>query len=207
MESEKKAAKHIDISIQVKQIVARSRPQYDVYVATYTAGKRGQVYQPIEEGTDEEFWSIRALSPPPPPHQRLKDPDVIVTCQDQVKFVVEVKWGALPGIDDTDLDLKADEWRKMRDLLIGSNLCRVRGPAVRNRRRYRSREFRVQSDYYTNHETKSVLVTDLRGVRRQLPELYAQLLNTWQNVTGKIYLVDIKAPIDGIPSFREILER
>jgi hypothetical protein len=92
MQGEKIAAKHTDISLGVKQTAARCMPQYKVYVATYTTGRAGQIYQRIEEKSGEEFWSIKAWTPPP--RRRLKDPDVIVTYQDQVRFIVEVKWGA-----------------------------------------------------------------------------------------------------------------
>jgi hypothetical protein len=75
MQSEKIAAKHIDISLRVKQIAARCIPQYKVYVATYTAGSAGQIYQRLEEKSGAEFWSIKAWTPPSPRRRRLKDPD------------------------------------------------------------------------------------------------------------------------------------
>ena len=204
MQGEKQAAKHTDISIRAKQIAESCSPQYDVYIATYTAGKTGQIYQRIEEKSDEEFWSIKAWTPPP--HHRLKDPDMLVGYQDQAKFVVEVKWGAIPGNRNTDLILGPDEWRKMRALLTGANMCRIRGPAVKDHRRYRSAEFTIKRDYYTNSETKLILVTDLWLMERLQPEQYAEVLSTWKNAESNILIADINTHVDGIPSFREILD-
>jgi hypothetical protein len=94
----------------------------------------------------------------------------------------------------------------MRDLLTGANLCRVRGPAAVDHRRYRSHEFTVQRDYYTNSETRLVLVTDLVLTKRCLPDQYAQALNAWKNVTGNMVIADINIHVDGMPSLREIFE-
>jgi hypothetical protein len=204
MQGEKIAAKHTDISLRVKQIAAHCIPQCQVYVATYTAGSAGQTYQRIEEKSGEEFWSIKAWTPWP--RRRLKDPDVIVTYQDQVRFIVEVKWGAIQGIDDTDLVLTPDEWRKMKDLLTGANLCRVRGPAAVDHHRYRSCEFTVQRDYYTNSETKLVLVSDFVRTKQCLPVQYTEALNAWKNLTGNMLIADIKTPVDGRPSLDEVFE-
>ncbi len=204
MQSEKQAAKHTEFSIRVKHLAARYSPQYTVYIATYTAGAAGQIYQRIEEGSGEEFWSIKAWAPPP--RRRLKDPDVLVTYQRQVKFIVEVKWGVIPGAQDTDLILAPDEWRKMKDLLTGANLCRVRGPAVVDHCRYRGPEFPDQRDYHTNDETKLVLVADLRLTKQCLPEQYAQAMSAWKNVPSNMVLADINARVDEIPSLREVLE-
>jgi hypothetical protein len=204
MQSEKKAARHIDISLRVKQIAARCIPQCQVYVATYTAGSAGQIYQHLEEKSGEEFWSIKAWTPPP--RRRLKDPDVIVTLQNQVQFIVEVKWGAVRGSDDTDLVLADDEWRKMRDLLTGVNLCRVSGPAAVDHRRYRSQEFTEQRDFHINSNTKLVLVTDLVQTKQCLPGQYAEALNAWKNATSNMLIADIHTQVDGVLSLAGVFE-
>jgi hypothetical protein len=71
------AQKHTELCIKVKSIAESSCPDWRVYLATYTTGRAGQSYQRIEQESGEDFWSIRALTPPP--HRRLKDPDVRVT--------------------------------------------------------------------------------------------------------------------------------
>jgi hypothetical protein len=103
----------------------------------------------------------------------LKDPDVIITHEKQVKFLVEVKWGAVPGNTNTDLLMSPEEWGKMARLLDRSAICRVRGPAVKDGRRYRS-PLPLQGDYSINDNTQLVLVSDfllmkkLMGEHRQL---------------------------------------
>ncbi len=54
------AAKHIQISIQAKQIAMEVCKDCNTYIATYTSGTSGQAYQRIEEESGEEFWSLKA---------------------------------------------------------------------------------------------------------------------------------------------------
>lgn len=142
------AEKHIDISIKVKQVADSICQHCHVYIATYTTGKAGQFYQRIEQESGKEFWSTKAWTHPP--YCRLKDPDVIITHERQVKFLVEVKWGTVPGRGSTDLTMSPEEWEKMARLLSSSAMCRVRGPAVEGGRRYRSPEFRFKKDFCTD---------------------------------------------------------
>ena len=196
------ARKHIDISLRTKLIAALDNLDNGVYLATYTTGNSGQTYQYIEEQSGEEFWSIKAWTPAP--HHRLKDPDVIIIRDEEVAFLIEVKWGTIPGRPGSDLLIKPDEWGKMSRLLEAPALCRVRGPAVINGQRYRSPSFPVQLDYYTNASTKGVIVSDFRGLNQSLLQ---EFLRTWRQANSGFLIADIASGMGEIPSLKELLAR
>jgi len=196
-----KARKHIDISIKTKHIAELHCQSYYVYVATYTTGKSGQAYQRIEEESGEEFWSIKALTLSP--HHRLKDPDLILTQNERVSFLVEVKWGAIQGQKGSDLQIKPEEWAKMEQLFHEPILCRVRGPAVRSGYRYRSSDFPDVRDYLTDNKTKGVLVSDFAGMEHAKLNDFLEL---WKREKGSFQIADINTHFGEIPSFQEILE-
>ena len=195
------ARKHTAISIQTKQIAMMHCQGCRVYIATYTTGKSGQAYQRIEEESGEEFWSIKAWTPPP--HRRLKDPDVIITQEERVTLLVEVKWGALPGRISTDLLINPKEWEKMARLFTEPAMCRVRGPAVQNGIRYRSHDFQVAKDFYTDGKTQGVLVSDFHGLGKAKLE---EFLRMWQKEKSGFLIADIDTRVCDIPSFKDVLE-
>lgn len=162
------------ISLAVKQIANRCCPSCDAYIATYTAGIAGQLYQEIEEESGEEFWSIKAWSPPP--RRRKKAPDVLVVCGDKARFIIEVKWGAVAGSWVTETDLNRQEWKKTERLLRNPTECRVRGPAVKDGLRYRSQESPVQRSYFTDSDTKPIVVTEFGRMKRVLETKYWEVL-------------------------------
>jgi hypothetical protein len=196
------ALKHIEISIQTKQIAEKYCKECCVYIATYTTGRSGQAYQRIEEKSGEEFWSLKAWTPPP--HRRLKDPDLIITHNQQVTFLVEVKWGALPGWDTTDLLISPQEWCKMARLFKEPAMCRARGPAVKNGNRFRSANFQIEQDFYTNAKTQGILVSDFHGLGEANLNKF---LSMWQNEKSGFLIADIHTRVGEIPSFGEMIER
>ncbi len=198
-----KAKKHIGISLRVKQAINTRFPDYGVYVATYTSGKTGQIYQRVEEETGEEFWSIRAWRPPL--NLRLKDPDVLVTDQRVVKFVIEVKWGAISGCTTPDIRPSYDELSKMANLLSGSAYCRVRGPATHKGMRYPSIAFLNEINYWTNDETGLVVVSDFQMAKEMLGGRYSEAIHRWKSVSSSLLLADISERVGDIPSLQELL--
>lgn len=196
------AKKHITISNQIKRIVMTYCKDCCVYVATHTNGTRGQAYQRIEEECNEEFWSVIAWtkSPDGPHRPKIKELDAIVTRNEDVAFLIEVKWGTSPGRPDSDLMIKPDEWAKMRQLLQGEAICRVRGPSVRNGQRYHSPEF--QQDYYINPLTKGIIVSDFHEIGKTQLDKF---LRGWREANSGFIIADIGTGVDGIPSFREIV--
>lgn len=197
------AGRHIEISLQVNRLVQECCPQCGVYVATYTTGRFGQAYQRIEEESGAEFWSIKAWTDPP--HERLKDPDVLVTTGDRVHFAIEVKWGAIPGAARSDVAISPEEWGRMRGLFERPALCRVRGPAVRAGRRYRSAEFTTQRDYRVDDQTRLILVTDVVQMQRLLGSACWSILRPWQAAGPRILLADINTCVGNLPALRELL--
>jgi hypothetical protein len=196
------AAKHIQISIQAKQIAMQQCKECYVYIATYTAGTAGQEYQQIEAQSGEEFWSLKAWTPAP--HRHLKDPDLIITQDEEVAFLIEVKWGMIAGRFVSDLLIKPDEWEKMSRLVEAPALCRVRGPAVKKGQRYRSPSFPVQKDYFTNPLTKGVIVSDFHGVNQSFMH---EFLRIWRQANSSFLLADIASSMGEIPSLKELLAR
>ncbi len=199
------AKKHIEISIKTKQIADVICRGCLVYIATYTTGKSGQVYQRIEQESAEEFWSIKAWTPSP--RRRLKDPDVIITRDERVKFLVEVKWGTVPGNTSTDLLMGLEEWAKMDRLLRASDImCRVRGPAVKDGRRYKNPEFPFKKEYWTDKDSNLVLVTDFVAMKQELTPKFQWFLESWKRTSPRFLIADINTRVGEIPSFQEILQ-
>ncbi len=198
------AEKHIDISIRAKQIAKSSNRDWHIYIATYAAGTSGQSYQRIEEASGEEFWSIKAWTPAP--HRRLKDPDVIITDSQRVKFLVEIKWGTIPGRTTTDLLMSPGEWQRIARLINSSAFCRVRGPAVEGGRRHRSPDFLIEKDYWIDRKTKMVLVTDFLAMKEALGTKLQEFLKEWKRLDVGLLIADINARVGEIPSFQEVLK-
>ena len=197
------AKKHIDISIRVKQIAGHSCPHCHVYLATHRIGKAGQFYQHIEQVSGEEFWSVKAWTPPP--RHNLKDPDVVITQWNQVEFFVEVKWGAVRGGTNTDLLLSPEEWGRMARLLDRSAICRARGPAVKDGRCYHS-PLPLRGDYSINDNTKLVIVSDFLLVKELLGAELQEFLRLWKSANVDILVADINIGVGKIPSFQEVME-
>ncbi len=198
------AKKHIAISVKSKDLAVANCSDSLVYIATYTTGRSGQSYQRLEQESGEEFWSIKAWTSPP--HGRLKDPDVIITHGERVKFLVEVKWGAVPGRPSTDLHIGLNEWGKMDRLLCTStSICRVKGPAVKDGRRYKNIEFLIEKDYRADSESKLILVSDFAAVKESLNSKFQQFLKLWKSASPSFLIADINIHVDKIPSFAEVL--
>ncbi len=166
---------------------------------------------PVIQGKPTSILRNRAvkssgvLKPIHPLHiSRLKDPDVIITRDEEVAFLIEVKWGTTPGRPGSDLLIKPDEWEKMSRLLEAPALCRVRGPAVINGQRYRSPSFPVQLDYYTNASTKGVIVSDFRGLNQSLLQ---EFLRTWRQANSGFLIADIASGMGEISSLKDLLAR
>ncbi len=199
------AKKHIEISIKTKQIAKSNCEDCRVYIATYTAGRSGQSHQPIEVHSGEEFWSIKAWTPSP--HHHLKDPDVIITQGERVKFLVEVKWGTVPGRASTDLLMSPKEWAKLSQLLQTKEfICRVRGPAVRHKRRYKNTDFQITEDYKRDSKSKLVLVTDFVAMKQELTPKFQRFLESWKRTSPRFLIADINTRVGEIPSIQEILQ-
>ena len=197
------AKKHIEISMKAKHIADISCQNSRTYIATYTTGGSGQSYQRIEQESGGEFWSIKCWTPPP--RSRLKDPDLIITHDRQVKILVEVKWGAVPGRAGTDLLVSPEEMGKMARLLSSPAMCRVRGPAVKGGHRYRSPEFPIEEDYWTDSNTRFFLVTDFLAMRQVSERMLQESLKLWGDGNVGFLLADISTRVGGIPSFQELV--
>jgi hypothetical protein len=200
------AKKHIDLSIETKEIAKRAFNDCQVYIATYTTGRAGKDYQYIEEQSGKEFWSIKAWTTPP--HHRLKDPDVLITLDDRVRYFVEIKWGTVLDNPRTDIVMGIEEWMKIDRLLRTSNvMCRVRGPAATEGRRFRTSEFLFEKDFTSDINSKLVLVSDFFSVKQKLPKKFEQFIELWRKTCPSLLIADINARVGEIPPFAEILSR
>lgn len=198
------ARKHISISLQLKHIVSVTRRDLGVFVATYTSGARGQSYQSIEEASGEEFWSIKAWTPPPPPRRRLKDPDLIITRGSEVRFLVEVKWGAVEGRPGSDLQMNDREWAEFQNILHQPADCIIHGPAVQNHRRFKS-PLPLQGAYRITPNTNLVLVSDFQTATRLAAPVVVGLLARSRTIDPRFLIADINSRVGIIPAFEELL--
>lgn len=213
MSSEEKARKHIRVSLSIRDAIQRfASPHYHLtaYVGTYTAGRGGQVYQAAEERSGETFWSVRMLSSEG--EVGLKYPDVIVTLGDKVRYLIEVKWGAIRRETTTDIDEAClqdiespaghTHWAR-----LSGGFCRVRGPAVERQQRYQSAAFREVHEFTVDAETTFLLVSDFVEMKAILPTKYRMAVSRLRAQETICAIADFRATVDGIPSFYDLLVR
>ena len=106
------ARKHIELSIEIKKTTNIICKDFVVYLATHPTGES---YRKIEKESGEEFWSIKARTQTS--HQPLKDPDIIIADDKQVRLIVEVKWGTVEGNASTDLKMTGRNGTKSPNFL------------------------------------------------------------------------------------------
>ncbi len=194
------AKKHIDISTKAKELAVTVCADCESCIATH----KGQAYQRIEKESQNEFWSIKAWTQRP--HRNLKDPDLIITLHGHVRYFIEVKWGTVPDNPRTDLTMGIEEWAKINRLLHTSTvMCRVRGPAAREGRRFRTSEFLFENDFTSDTNSKLVLVSDFFGVKQKLPKKFDQFMELWNKSSPSFQIADINVRVDEIPPLAEIL--
>ncbi len=206
--SQKKADKHIRLSIKIKDIINKIHPEWKVYIATYTTGTAGKIYQKIEEESGEEFWSIKLHSWID--NSELKDPDLIVVSEEKTKYAIEVKWGAVKGIFDTDIlnFLGYLERKKNRDAREYGRTCYVRGPAVKDTVRYRHEEFPPEKMFTVDDETQFLLVSDFCTLRDTIDyQKYQKILFELEDQKDICDYLDIDNNLDDIISLRNYLTR
>jgi hypothetical protein len=117
---------------------------------------------------------------------------------------VEIKWGAIAGEVNTDMKMAFQEQLKMRNTLSEPAICRARGPAVMNGKRYRSKIFNNVRNYTVDHDTKLLLVTDFASIKVKLPYRFLEFKNQWKSSDLAI-VADINDRIEGIPGVRDLL--
>ncbi len=167
------------------------RTDWDVYMATYGAKSD---YQLAEEHSKAEFWSIKAYRGQPSRATWVKDPDGIIVQDDRVKFIIEVKWGALPGSSDTDLLIRQEELTKMVRLMEGPARCRVNGATGTTR------------DLSTDNDVRLLLVSDFRLAKTQIPGKFNQFQSLARRMKSVFQPADIESRVGDILSLREILQ-
>jgi hypothetical protein len=211
--SGKIARKHIQISLAIKDVVSACAPRaanWAVYVATYTAGRSGTLYQEIEAESGATFWSLILRSCAD--NRKLKHPDVIVTVGSNVRYLFEVKWGAIKGLQTSDVNENC--LRDIEDASGGTNqarrlggFCRVRGPAAEGGLRYRSAQFRQQMDFAVDNASTFLLLSDFVALKSLLPSWYSTVVPRLLALQAVCTPADINVHTDGIPSLCEVLRR
>jgi len=203
------AQKHINVSLQIEDIVKELELPYKTFIATHATGKSKQAYQPIEEGCGRTYYNLKEYSTNPPKRQsRIKDPDVVIVDAHFVKYVIEVKWGYITDVPiESDLFkiFKGEEYEKHIRATKQGKVVRVRGPASAKGIRYRSNQDTPTDDYEVSNNTKYLVISDLYNLHRQSPDLFNKLnQNIIKNKDNMIFL-DIKQEVKDIPSLKDWL--
>jgi len=198
----KEARNHVNIALRVKRIAKVCLPGHCVFLAPHNQ----RAYQDLERQSGEEFWSVKAYSSSAPASgSRVKDPDAIITQGDRVCFLVEIKWGAVPGAAHTDVPLTQAEWKDLASRLRAITVCRVRGPAVKAGVRNQSHMFTDSCDYQVDCNAQLLLVANFHLMRSVLPEQCEEARRAWALARCDPHLADISERVGEIPSLPEVL--
>ena len=130
-----KAKKHVQISLKVKDSINQICPLYNVYLATHSAGRHGSNYQKVEEESGERFWKLPFYSQINR-KGKLKEPDIIITDRKIVKYLIEVKWGAIDKCQDTDAFISENDREKLGNAYNVGRKFKIRGPVIENCKLY-----------------------------------------------------------------------
>lgn len=203
------AQKHINVSLQIEDIVKELGLPYKTFIGTHATGKSKQAYQPIEEGSGRTYYNLKEYSTNPPKRQsRIKDPDVVIVDAHFVKYIIEVKWGYITDVPiESDLFkiFKGDEYEKHIRATKQGKVVRVRGPASAKGIRYRSNQVTSTDNYKVSNNTKYLVISDLYNLHRQSPVQFNKLnQNIIKNKDNMIFL-DIKQEVRAIPSLKDWL--
>ena len=198
----KKAQKHINLNLKVKQIFNKKYPEYLVYLATHT---KNPIYQDLEEKSNEEFWSIKLRTPKN--HRQLKNPDIIIANNYRALFLIEVKWGVLEGCYDTDLRIDMATQKKMIKIRQIGGECSIRGPATRNGKRYRNVEFSIKKKVIVDEDTQFIFISDFMKAKKIFKlNQYKEIINNLNEQLQDSYIIaDIYDRVDDIPYLKKII--
>ncbi len=204
--SRKMAEKHIQICLDIKNMIKKKCENYHVYVATYGTGKQGIPYRKREEESGEEFWSINLWQFSEGKNaKKVKQPDVIVTNGSRVEYLIEVKWGTMKGYPKSDLEIEKDDFEKMISARSDGMCCRIHGPAVQDHQRYDNHEFTTEEDFKVDNQTKIVLVSDFYSVKTELDSRYKDILSRLKELENNVIFADINKRVGDIPSLQEVI--
>ena len=203
------AQKHINVSLQIEDIVKELGLPYKTFIGTHATGKSKRAYQPIEEGSGRTYYNLREYSTNPPKKLfHIKNPDVIIVDAHFVKYIIEVKWGYITDVPiESDLFkiFKGDEYEKHIRATKQGKVVRVRGPASAKGIRYRSNQVTFTDNYKVSNNTKYLVISDLYNLHRQSPDDFNKLnKNIITNKDNMIFL-DIKQEVKDIPSLKDWL--
>ena len=189
--SKQKAQKHLKISLEAKKLIKQKYPDYCVYLATHSSGKHGRNYQGIEEKSGEKFWKLPYYSQINR-KGKLKEPDIVVADGNIVKYLIEVKWGAIDRCLDTDALLSKKERDKIeKAYLLGKKfkICKLE-PVI------------IDID----KKMKFILISDFQKMKEIFSaKKYIEILSRLKEIKETIIITDIYSSDDEIPSFGETI--
>jgi len=198
-----KAQKHIEISLEVKKLVKRKCQEYCVYLATHPTSND---YKEMEKKSEGDFWSLKLRTHPD--KIGLKDPDLVITEGDSVKYLIEVKWGAIKGCTTSDVEsiLKNPDLDKIKKARCLGGKCSVHGPFVKNGHYCETEENKEWEKFDVDDSTKFILVSDFKMMKEELPDKkYEDLISQLKKQKDIFNLADINKQVDDIPSLEEII--
>lgn len=199
-----KAKKHVQISLEVRDIINHTCPKYCVYLATHALGRHGVNYQKIEEESGEKFWSLPFYSQISR-EGKLKEPDLIVTDGNVVKYLIEVKWGAIEGCPDTDAFISENDRGKIKNAHHFGKKFKIRGPVIKDSKRY-DKESRECKYFDVDKNIKFILVSDFQKMKDVFPsKKYQDILSQLKEIRETFIIADIHKRVDDIPSLKKII--
>lgn len=200
-----KAQKHVKISLEVRDAINKTYPKYCVYLATHAVGRHVVNYQKIEEESGENFWMLPFYSQISR-EGKLKEPDLIATDGNVVKYLIEVKWGAIEGCSETDAFISENDRDKIKNAHHFGKKFKIRGPVIKDSKRY-DKESRECKYFDVDKNIKFILVSDFQKMKDVFPsKKYEFLLSQLKEQNDIFVLADIHEHVDDIPSLQEIIQ-
>lgn len=190
--SQQKAKKHIRLCLEAKKQIKKNYPDYCVYLATHSSGRHGLKYQKIENESGEKFWKLPYYSQISR-KGKLKEPDIVVVDGNIVKYIIEVKWGAIDGCSDTDALLNEKEIDRIEKAFNFGKKVKIS----------KNETFIFDVD----ENMKFILISDFQKMKDMLSkQKYNEILTRLKDLQKKIILADISSNVDDIPSLNKIID-
>lgn len=197
------AQKHINVSLQIEDIVKAVGLPYKTFIGTHASGKYKEAYQPIEEESGRTYYNLKVYSTNPPKKpSHIKNPDVVIVDAHFVKYIIEVKWGYITDVPiESDLFkiFKGEEYKKHIRATIQGNVVTACAKGIP----YGS----TQVTFEVSNNTKYLIISDFYNLHRQSPSQFNKLnQNIIKNKDNMIFL-DIKQEVRDIPSLKDWLSK
>ena len=198
------AQKHIDICVHCAQVFRDWG--YDVYIGTHRGRDKRHGYREAELESKEAFWGVRAYTSEKPGRKsRVKDPDLVAVYGGMVKYVAEIKWGAVEGVKTTDIDSVTAEkdWNAIRNMVTNGRSIWVKGPLIENGQAVKGG---LKLPFTIDEDTQLLIISDFDMLSKKFPDKLGTLKSKLVREGGKIHIIDHQNDLNDIPSLESYLK-